>query len=231
MRRVALSLVGKTLGSMFSRKAVRAGLVRIAVTILAGFAPALLAVDAAGGPPVDADPVGVWPLRPEPEVVRGFDPPSDPFGAGHRGVDLSGAVGQPVHSALAGTVTYAGLLAGRGVIVVNHGPTRTTYEPVAAVVRVGDAVAQGDRIGTLELAGSHCFPAACLHWGWLRGDEYLNPLDLVGHQRVRLLPLYSASPPTRTADFRSVLPAYAGWRPLLDLFRAADDPATRARSP
>ena len=147
------------------------------------------------------------------------------------GSTCRGRVGQPVHSALAGTVTYAGLLAGRGVIVVNHGPTRTTYEPVAAMVRVGEAVAQGDRIGTLELAGSHCFPAACLHWGWLRGDVYLNPLDLVGHQRVRLLPLYSASPPTRTADFRSVLPAYAGWRPLLDLFRAADDPATRARSP
>jgi murein DD-endopeptidase MepM/ murein hydrolase activator NlpD len=177
------------------------------------------------------DPVGEWPLRPEPDVVRGFDPPSDPFGAGHRGVDLSGAVGQSVHSSLTGTVTYAGLLAGRGVIVVNHGSTRTTYEPVAAAVRVGEAVAQGDRIGTLELAGSHCFPSACLHWGWLRGDVYLNPLDLVGHQRVRLLPLYSASPPSGTADFRLVLPDYADWRPLLDLFRAADDPATRARSP
>jgi murein DD-endopeptidase MepM/ murein hydrolase activator NlpD len=136
-----------------------------------------------------------------------------------------------VHSALAGTVTYAGLLAGRGVIVVNHGPTRTTYEPVTAVVRVGDAVAQGDRIGTLGLAGSHCFPAACLHWGWLRGDEYLNPLDLVGHQPVRLLPLYSAIAPPMPAEFRSALPAYADWRPLLDLFHAADDPATRARSP
>jgi murein DD-endopeptidase MepM/ murein hydrolase activator NlpD len=216
---------------MFPTRAVRAGLLRIAVIILAGLVPALLAVDAAAGPPVDADPVGVWPLRPEPDVVRGFDPPSDPFGAGHRGVDLSGAVGQPVHSALAGTVTYAGLLAGRGVIVVNHGPTRTTYEPVAATVSVGEAVAQGDRIGSLELAGSHCFPAACLHWGWLRGEVYLNPLDLVGRQRVRLLPLYSASSPTMTEDFRSVLPGYAGWRPLLDLFRRPDDPATRARSP
>ena len=176
--------------------------------------------------------MGVWPLRPEPDVVRGFDPPSDPFGAGHRGVDLSGAVGQPVHSALAGTVTYAGLLAGRGVIVVNHGPTRTTYEPVAAVVRVGDAVAQGDRIGTLELAGSHCFPAACLHWGWLRGDEYLNPLDLVGRQRVRLLPLYSASAPI---DDGGLLVSCSPRTPAGVLcsicFGAGDDPATRARSP
>jgi hypothetical protein len=37
---------------------------------------------------------------------------------------------------------------------------------------VGEAVARGAVVGTLELAGSHCFPAACLHWGWLEGDTY-----------------------------------------------------------
>ncbi len=204
------------------------GLVPVVLSVV--FALALAGRAAALEVP-QADPVGVWPLRPVPDVVRGFDPPTDPFGPGHRGVDLAGAIGQPVRSALAGTVTYAGLLAGRGVIVVNHGPTRTTYEPVAALVRVGDAVAQGERIGNLELAGSHCFPAACLHWGWLRGEVYLNPLDLVGHERVRLLPLYSASPPSMTADSWSALLPYADWRPLLGLFRAGDDRATRARSP
>ena len=49
------------------------------------------------------------------------------------------------------------------VVVVDHGSTRTTYEPVAATVQVGDVVARGQPIGTLELAGSHCFPLACLH--------------------------------------------------------------------
>ena len=49
------------------------------------------------------DPVGVWPLQPEPEVVRPFDPPDSPYGAGHRGVDLLGHVGQPVLAALPGT--------------------------------------------------------------------------------------------------------------------------------
>ena len=166
---------------MHRSKALLARLVPAAVSVLAGLAPTLLGPVAAARPGVD--PVGGWPVRPEPEVLRGFDPPSDPYGPGHRGVDLSGTVGQAMHSALAGTVTYAGLLAGRGVIVVSHGLTRTTYEPVAASVRVGHAVAQGDRIGALELAGSHCFPAACLHWGWLRGDDYLEPLDLVGHQQ------------------------------------------------
>ena len=129
----------------------------------------------------DADPVGVWPLAPEPTVVRAFDPPEDPWGAGHRGVDLLGSPGQPVRSALPGTVSWAGVLAGRGVVVVDHGATRTTYEPVVATVDVGASVRAGERIGRLEVGGSHCLPRACLHWGWIEGaDHYLDPLRLVG---------------------------------------------------
>lgn len=135
------------------------------------------------------DPVGGWPLRPEPTVVTRFDPPTNPYGAGHRGVDLLGRAGQEVHAALPGTVSFAGRIAGRGVVVVGHGATRTTYEPVAAAVSVGDAVAGGAPLGTLEPAGSHCAPRACLHWGWLEGEDYLDPLRLVGDGPVRLVPL------------------------------------------
>jgi murein DD-endopeptidase MepM/ murein hydrolase activator NlpD len=159
----------------------------------------------------DTDPVGVWPLTPEPEVVEGFDPPDDPWGAGHRGVDLAGTVGQPVRSALPGRVSWAGVLAGRGVVVVDHGATRTTYEPVAATVRVGDQVEGGQRLGVLELAGSHCSPRACLHWGWLEGETYLDPLRLVGAGPVRLLPLWRDDPAARPAN------PYAAWRPQLRL--------------
>ena len=155
---------------------------------------ALLAAASLAVPTTSPDPVGVWPLQPEPEVVRGFDPPDSPYGAGHRGVDLVGSVGQPVLSAMPGTVTYAGSLAGRGVVVVDHGSTRTTYEPVAATVGVGARVGAGAPIGTLELAGSHCFPRACLHWGWIEGETYLDPLRLVGAGPVRLLPLWQADP-------------------------------------
>jgi murein DD-endopeptidase MepM/ murein hydrolase activator NlpD len=159
----------------------------------------------AGPASADVDPVGVWPLRPEPAVVRGFDPPALPYGAGHRGVDLRGETGQPVHASLAGTVTYAGLLAGRGVVVVAHGATRTTYEPVTAAVAVGQPVARGAVLGTLELGGSHCFPRACLHWGWIAGETYLDPLRLVGLGPVRLLPLWRSDPvagPTGPASVR-----------------------------
>lgn len=149
---------------------------------------------AAAVPAAADDPVGVWPLQPAPEVVARFDPPDQPWGEGHRGVDLAGRAGQEVRSALPGRVSFAGRIAGRGVVAVSHGSTRTTYEPVTATVRVGDDVPAGGAIGSLELAGSHCFPRACLHWGWLRGEVYLDPLRLVGAGPVRLLPLWRMLP-------------------------------------
>ena len=142
-----------------------------------------------------SEPAGVWPLRPQPAVVRGFDPPDERWHAGHRGVDLLGGPGQAVRSALPGTVWYVGRIAGRGIVVVWHGATRTTYEPVTASVARGDQVAAGQVNGHLEQFGSHCAPRACLHWGWIRNsdDVYLNPLLLVGAGPVRLLPLWSAA--------------------------------------
>ena len=162
-------------------------------------------------PRADAEeqPHGEWPLRPQPEVIERFDPPDSPYGAGHRGVDLLGRVGQTVHTSLGGTVSYAGMLAGRGVVVVNHGATRTTYEPVTASVTVGSPVAAGSPIGTLELSGSHCFPRPCLHWGWIEGQTYLDPLRLVGAGPVRLLPLWRDQPVTAASTAPRVSP-YAG---------------------
>jgi murein DD-endopeptidase MepM/ murein hydrolase activator NlpD len=164
----------------------------------------------------DTVPVGVWPLDPRPEVVATFDPPDDPWGAGHRGVDLAGRLGQPVRSALPGTVVFAGRIGGKPVVSVSHGDTRTTYEPVVASVPVGTRVAAGAVVGVLDLPGSHCFPAVCLHWGWLRGDTYLDPLDLVGGGPVRLLPLWRDAPPVSAAWRRPVQP-YAAWSPPLAL--------------
>ncbi len=139
---------------------------------------------AAGSAPVTAraeppppGPTG-WPLPGTIEVVRPFDPPAERWGAGHRGVDLAAAAGSPVLAAAAGTVTYAQTLAGRGVMVVDHGATRTTYEPVTALVPVGTRVEAGTKIGTLE--PGHCRPADCLHWGWRRGETYLDPMLLGG---------------------------------------------------
>jgi murein DD-endopeptidase MepM/ murein hydrolase activator NlpD len=143
--------------------------------------------------PSPAQDSAVWPLQPadgrSPEVAARFDPPEDAYAAGHRGVDLVGAEGESVHSSLAGTVSFAGTVAGRGVVVVDHGSTRTTYEPVLAQVRVGDTVTTGAVIGVLGGGGSHCPPRVCLHWGLRAGEDYLDPLTLVNAGPVRLLPL------------------------------------------
>lgn len=165
---------------------------------------------------------GVWPLLPRPEVVAGFDPPAQDWNAGHRGVDLRGAAGQTVRAAKSGQVTYAGRLAGRGVVVVAHGDTRTTYQPVDATVHVGDTVTTGQKIGVLTTFGSHCWPRTCLHWGLIRGETYLDPLTLVGAGPVRLLPLYS---PLGTLGPVPVVETVAA--PWVRLFRPAGVPAGR----
>jgi hypothetical protein len=127
------------------------------------------------------------PLRPL-TVTRHFEPPPTPYAAGHRGADLAGVPGEAVLAAGAGVISYAGPLAGRGVVVVVHGPLRTTYEPVQATVRRGSRVAKGQEIGRLQVRHPGCPVAACLHWGLLRGDTYLDPLSPLGEQRIRLLP-------------------------------------------
>ncbi|MGI8644946.1 MAG: murein hydrolase activator EnvC family protein [Nocardioides sp.] len=205
-----------------SRRLVTA--LAVALTLLF-LTPAPAAVALAPGP--IPDPTGVWPLTPTPAVLVGFDPPDQPWGPGHRGVDLAGAAGQVVRAALAGTVRYAGRLAGRGVVVVDHGDTRTTYEPVIADVGVGSPVAAGQPIGNLEVAGGHCLPRVCLHWGWLQGEIYLDPLDLVGLTRVRLLPLAGAPPrsPAGVLVGWTPLPLpYVGWLPLLRLLHLGPAP-------
>jgi murein DD-endopeptidase MepM/ murein hydrolase activator NlpD len=135
-----------------------------------------------------------WPLDGAPAVVRRFDPPPVPWAAGHRGVDLAVSPGAVVRSAGAGVVSFAGRIAGRGVVTVAHaGGLRTTYEPVHPSVRVGASVAAGDRIGVLAAGHPGCPSAACLHWGLRHGERYLDPLSLLGLGRLRLLPIQAGS--------------------------------------
>ncbi len=136
-----------------------------------------------------------WPLAPPIRILRAFSPPPLPWSPGHRGIDLAALPGQPVYAAGPGQVTYAAHLAGRGVIAITHPTTlRTTYLPVTPSVHLGQTVHAGQRIGTLEPTPAHCAPATCLHWGLLRADHYLNPLLLLCHPPIRLLPLWPGSP-------------------------------------
>ncbi|MFW6694277.1 murein hydrolase activator EnvC family protein [Streptomyces sp. MAR4 CNX-425] len=149
-----------------------------------------------------------WPVdggaRGRPVVVRGFEPPASPYGPGHRGVDLRAGAGRPVRAAAAGRVSFAGRVAGRGVLAVDHPgtgrpPLRTTYEPVLPAVRKGARVVAGQVVGHVAGGPYHC-ATVCLHWGLRRGPAYLDPLSLLpprlltaGHPR--LLPVFGRPPP------------------------------------
>jgi murein DD-endopeptidase MepM/ murein hydrolase activator NlpD len=129
-------------------------------------------------------------LAPPHPVVRPFEPPANQYGPGHRGVDLGGQPGEPVLATGAGVVVFAGPLAGRDVVSIDHGGgLRTTYEPLTVLVSTGQRVERGTVIGQLAPGHEGCVTApACLHWGARRGREYLDPLGLLSAGHVRLLP-------------------------------------------
>jgi murein DD-endopeptidase MepM/ murein hydrolase activator NlpD len=115
-------------------------------------------------------------------LLRAFDPPASRYGAGHRGVDLAAAPGEPVRAALAGTVSFSGTVARVGWVTVDHGGgLSTTYGPLdPRSVRAGDSVEAGGRLGRLAEGALH------LDWGARVGDAYIDPLTLLGRWEVHL---------------------------------------------
>ncbi|WP_106207507.1 M23 family metallopeptidase [Kineococcus rhizosphaerae] len=153
----------------------------LAAVVLAPPAPA----PAASAPAAPA--AWAWPLEP-PRVVRGFDDVAR-YAAGHRGVDLAAAPGQPVRAVAAGQVSFAGRVAGRGVVVVVHDDgLRTTYEPVEAGVAAGARVVAGGPLGSVAPAPAHCV-TTCLHLGLRDGEVYLDPSSRLRAPAPVLLPL------------------------------------------
>ncbi|MFE9457894.1 M23 family metallopeptidase [Streptomyces californicus] len=145
-----------------------------------------------------------WPLAGRPAVLRGWEPPAGPYGPGHRGVDLAAAVGARVLAAADGRVSFAGRVAGRGVLAVEVAssgspPLRITYEPVRALVGKDADVRAGEPVAVLEAGAFHC-AAGCLHWGLRRGGAYLDPLSLLPPSLLRrgpsrLLPVFGVPEP------------------------------------
>lgn len=130
-----------------------------------------------------------WPVRPQPEVTRLFDLPHR-YAAGHRGIDLALAPGAEVHAVAAGTVRFVGVVVDRPVLSLQHPDGLiSTYEPVVSDLARGDSVAAGDAIGTVSVEHQHQ-PDGGMHLGARRGDDYLDPLTLLGAvPRAVLLPL------------------------------------------
>jgi murein DD-endopeptidase MepM/ murein hydrolase activator NlpD len=123
-------------------------------------------------------------------VVNPFRAPPTPYAAGHRGVDFATEPGQIVYTAAPGRVTFAGVVAGRAIVVVEHADgVSTEYEPILVLVSPDQMVTAGTPLGRVSGTHGGCRPDRCLHWGARRDGEYFDPLSLLRPLGpVRLLP-------------------------------------------
>jgi murein DD-endopeptidase MepM/ murein hydrolase activator NlpD len=168
---------------------MRTSVLTIAAAVIGAALTPLPATAGPVDPPAPTAALWVAPVLGELGVTRAFEAPANPFGAGHRGVDLAGAPSSPVLAAGDGVVAFAGMVAARPVVSIDHADgLRTTYEPVDPSVAAGQAVARGSPIGVLAAGHPGCPAAACLHWGLRHGETYLDPMTLLRPPRVRLLP-------------------------------------------
>ena len=159
-------------------------LLRGAVAVVLGLLLALSAPAARLDGPADstdADPVGVWPLRPGAGGGRRVRPAGLPCGAGspRRGPRRRAGAAGARRTAGHGDLRRAARRPRRR----GGGPRRDPDDLRAGRSRGLDRRRAGQPetgSGPSQVAGSHCFPRACLHWGWIRGETYLDPLRLVG---------------------------------------------------
>ncbi|MFF2276609.1 murein hydrolase activator EnvC family protein [Agromyces sp. NPDC058126] len=172
-----------------------------ATTLVAAVLAALVAVSppaaialgiAPAAPRVEARRVAtvqwVWPVPAPIRVVSPFRAPPTPYTSGHRGIDLEVEPGAPLVAAESGVVSFAGMVAGRGVVAVDHGDgVVSAIEPIDPSVEEGDPIAAGTAIGTAS-RGGHC-EGDCVHFGVRVDGEYVSPfLFLGGLPRAVLLP-------------------------------------------
>lgn len=144
--------------------------------------------------PTDARPVYAPPT--DAPVTDPFRPPPQPWLPGNRGIEYGTTPGSPVRAIGPGVVAFAGQVAGRLVVSVDHPDgLRSSYTGLAGI-----AVRAGQRVGGGTIVG---LAADRLHLGVRRGDTYLDPASLwgrtVGGGRVHLVPTGPASTGTDVA--------------------------------
>jgi len=167
----------------------------IALSVLLAAAPAAAraavrqpeSVPVADGGAVSLARDWAWPVQSF-RLVRPFIAPPHEYGPGHRGIDLLPSGDGVVHAPAPGVVAFAGQVAGRGVITVDHGDGLvSTLEPVDPGLPVGTLVERSTPLGMIS-AGGHAEPGA-VHFGVRLDGAYINPLVLLGGvPRAVLLP-------------------------------------------
>jgi murein DD-endopeptidase MepM/ murein hydrolase activator NlpD len=139
-------------------------------------------------------PNGTWFWPVSGPVIRGFDPPDTPFGAGHRGIDIAVPPGTPILAPEAGAVSFAGRVGGELFVTIVHGGgLSSTYSWISvAAVRKGDVLTRGQTIGATG-TGHPGAGVPHLHFGVKLDGEYVDPLELLAplgvQDLIRLVPI------------------------------------------
>ena len=114
-------------------------------------------------------------------VIRGFDLPDDPYGPGHRGIDIAAPVGTTIVAPADGTVAFAGPVGGHLFLTIDHGGgVSSTFSWLTAnLVRKGAAVTRGEPVAVTGWG----HPGALvphLHFGVKQDGDYVDPLSYLG---------------------------------------------------
>ena len=164
--------------------------------VLRAFLPLVIGIAVQASPAMPAAGTWAWPVAGP--VIRGFDPPDTPFGAGHRGIDIAAPTGTTVVAPEAGVVSFAGRVGGELFVTLDHGGGLTsTYSWLsAALVRQGDVVPRGSAIA-LTGRGHPGSTVPHLHLGVRLDGQYLDPMAFLAPPSVtgfiRLAPLERAA--------------------------------------
>jgi len=126
-------------------------------------------------------------------ITSPFGYRADPFGGGgasyHQGTDIGAACGNPIYSAHAGTVVYAGWNGVYGnYIQINNGDgIQTAYGHIQSggiLVKIGQQVPVGMQIAKVGATGG---ATGChLHYGVLRNGGVINPVPFMSSQGITL---------------------------------------------
>jgi hypothetical protein len=131
-------------------------------------------------------------------VIRVFDAPDQPYGAGHRGIDIGAPVGTIVLAPDAGLVTFAGPVGGRLFVTIDHGDglLSTSSWLSSVLVQTGQQVVRGQPIATTgwghaDATIPHVHFGVRLDGVYVDPLDYLEPLDV--SSLIRLAPLSGAA--------------------------------------
>jgi len=154
-------------GSKWRRRAAEVAVVAVLASATSAAPAAALQWGPVFRPPVEAP------------VADPFRPPEDRYGPGNRGIEYATVPGQVVRAAAAGTVSFAGPVAGSLHVTVDHGGgVVSSYSFLMRMsVRTGARVDQGRMVG---VAGER------LHFSVRVDDDYVDPAAFIGVRRVRV---------------------------------------------